>query len=49
MSEAPDIIAVPPDAMRGAMNIADEVGWIMTIDAGHAVAASETPGESLRR
>lgn len=33
-----DIIAVPPNAMHGAVNISDEVGWLMTINAGHGGA-----------
>jgi quercetin dioxygenase-like cupin family protein len=33
-----DIIAVPPNAMHGAVNISDEDGWMMTINAGHGGA-----------
>jgi quercetin dioxygenase-like cupin family protein len=33
-----DIIAVTPDEMHGAVNISDEDGWIMTINAGHGGA-----------
>ncbi len=33
-----DIISVPPDEMHGAVNISDETGWIMTINAGHGGA-----------
>jgi quercetin dioxygenase-like cupin family protein len=33
-----DIVSVPPDAMHGATNVGDEVGWIMTVNAGHGGA-----------
>lgn len=33
-----DIISVPPGEMHGATNISDEVGWIMTINAGQGGA-----------
>ncbi len=33
-----DIVAVPPDEMHGAVNISDETGWLMTINAGHGGA-----------
>lgn len=33
-----DIISVPPDAMHAATNIGDDVGWIMTVNAGHGGA-----------
>jgi len=33
-----DIIAVPPNAMHGAVNISEEDGWLMTINAGHGGA-----------
>ncbi len=33
-----DIISVPPDEMHGAVNISDQDGWIMTINAGHGGA-----------
>ena len=29
-----DIISVPPNAMHGAVNIGEEDGWLMTINAG---------------
>ena len=29
-----DIISVPPDEMHGAVNISDETGWLMTVNAG---------------
>ncbi len=33
-----DIIAVPPNAMHGAVNIGAEDGWLMTINAGQSGA-----------
>lgn len=33
-----DIIAVPPNAMHGAENIGKDMGWMMTINAGHGGA-----------
>ena len=33
-----DIVAVPPGEMHGAVNISDETGWLMTINAGQGGA-----------
>ena len=33
-----DLVAVPPGIMHGAMNISDETGWMMTVNAGHGGA-----------
>lgn len=33
-----DVVAVPPSEFHGAMNVSDEFGWIMTINAGHGGA-----------
>ena len=33
-----DIISVPPNAMHGAVNIGEEDGWLMTINAGQSGA-----------
>lgn len=38
IAEPWDVISVPPDAMHGAINISDQVGWLMTINAGHGGA-----------
>lgn len=33
-----DVISVPPDLMHGAVNVSDEDGWLMAINAGQAGA-----------
>lgn len=33
-----DVISVPPDVMHGAVNVSDEDGWLMAINAGQAGA-----------
>ena len=33
-----DIVAVPPDEMHEAVNIGDDEGWMITINAGHGGA-----------
>jgi len=36
--EPRDIISVPPNTMHGAVNIGEEDGWLMTINAGQGGA-----------